>query len=232
MSTARLWGVMPAAGSGKRFGEAIPKQYLRLIDKPVIQHSIDALLAIPGLSGLTVALSADDCRWQNLAAAADERVQTVTGGQERADSVLAALDSLSEVAADNDWVLVHDAARPCIDLVDVHRLLKSIKNHDVGGLLALPVADTLKRCDVHNNILASVDRSKLWSAQTPQIFRFGLLRECLAAALQSGSVVTDESMAAEIAGYQPLVVAGSPDNIKITLPAHLRLAEFLLRGRR
>lgn len=223
----RFWGVVPAAGVGRRMGAAHPKQYLKLQGRTVIEHTLDRLLAAERLRGVIVALGRDDPFWPGLPHAADARVRVAEGGKERADSVHSALVALSGVAGDHDWVLVHDAARPCVTVADIDRLIDGVCHHPVGGLLALPSIDTLKRVE-HGEVAATVDRSRIWRALTPQMFRLGALRDALAAAAQSGRTVTDEASAMELRGLRPLIIEGRPDNIKITRPEDLALADFFL----
>lgn len=221
----RVWAVLPAAGSGVRMGGERPKQYRMLSGKAAIEHSLAALLALPQLQRLVVALAPNDACWETLSAAAHPRVQTVAGGAERFQSVLNGLQTLP--AADDDWVLVHDAVRPCVSVADVQTLLNAVADDAVGGLLALPVADTIKRSDA-GRVSATLDRSGLWQAQTPQVFRYGLLKAALQDALAAGVVVTDEAAALERLGHAPLLVAGSARNIKLTWPQDMALAAALL----
>jgi 2-C-methyl-D-erythritol 4-phosphate cytidylyltransferase len=227
----RLWGVVPAAGSGSRMGGDCPKQYLDLGGTPVLQRSLDALLALEQLDTVMVALAPGDSHWQALAAARYPRVEVTNGGAERADSVLACLCALESRAAPEDWVLVHDAARPCLARTSLARLVEELSGDEVGGLLAVPVAETVKRCDANGRVVETVERQGLWLAQTPQMFRFGLLKAALVAASQSGATVTDESSAMELAGHRPRLVPGEPGNIKITRPGDLHLAAHTLAAR-
>lgn len=233
MDIARYWAMVPAAGAGKRMGSAIPKQYLPLAGQPVIAHTLDTLLRYPHFAGLVVAISAGDEWWPAVAAgiATNKPLQIVTGGAERCHSVLNGLDALWQHAHPNDWVLVHDAARPCLTVSDLDRLLAELTNDPIGGLLAIPVRDTLKQTDAGQRVAATVDRSQLWYALTPQMFRLGILRDALQAALQSGLLVTDEAAAMEAAGFAPRLVEGRADNLKITRPEDLALAEFYLTRR-
>jgi 2-C-methyl-D-erythritol 4-phosphate cytidylyltransferase len=225
----RSWAVVPAAGSGARMGSGTPKQYLSLAGQPILQHTLAAMLGWNFLDGIVVALAEGDQRWPLLDAAADARVTAVAGGAERADSVLAGLRNLASRAAPNDWVLVHDAARPCVSAASIAALRETLAEDPVGGLLALPVSETVKRGDAESRVLETVDRSGLWLAQTPQMFRFGLLHDALVAALAGGGSITDEAAAVELAGHRPRLVAGEPGNIKITHPRDLALAEALLK---
>ncbi|WP_139556838.1 2-C-methyl-D-erythritol 4-phosphate cytidylyltransferase [Methylotetracoccus oryzae] len=226
---SRFWGIVPAAGVGRRMGADTPKQYLKVRGKPVLQHTVERLLAVPRLQGLVVALGSEDPFWAELDCASDPRVRTCDGGRERADSVLAALTFLSREAAPDDWVLVHDAARLCITVSDVDRLIDAVRHHPTGGILALPSSDTLKSVQ-DRTITETLDRNRVWRALTPQMFRLGALREALDAAARQGLTVTDEASALELQGSFPLVVEGRPDNIKITRPEDLPLAAFYLEA--
>jgi len=223
-----VFAVIPAAGRGRRMGAEIPKQYLTLAGKPVLQHAVERLLAVAAIDRIVVALAEGDGFWPRLPVARDPRVVATVGGAERADSVLAGLKALGRMAEDEDWVLVHDAARPCLRSADVEKLLAELGSDPVGGILALPSVDTLKEV-ADGAVLGTVDRSRVWRALTPQLFRFGLLRSSLERALAEGVTVTDEASAVEWAGYRPRIVEGYPDNIKITRPEDLALAEFYLR---
>lgn len=222
-----VWGVVPAAGVGKRMAADRPKQYLPLLGKTVIEHTLQRLLAAEVWAGIVVAVSAEDPYWLELPIASHPQIYTAPGGNERADSVLNALDYIQDRAKDNDWVLVHDAARPCISAEDVIKLISGLKNDSVGGILALPVHDTLKRV-AGDSITETVDRSAIWRALTPQMFRYGALRHALRDAAAKGSVVTDEASALELQGLQPKIVEGRPDNIKVTRPEDLALVGFYL----
>jgi len=234
MSAIRYWAVVPAAGAGRRMGSAIPKQYLPLAGQPVIAHTLDTLLRYPPLAGVVVAISAGDEWWREVAAVrvADKPLLVVTGGAERGHSVLNGLEALWERAHPDDWVLVHDAARPCLSVADLDRLFIELADDAMGGLLAVPVHDTLKQADATGRVAATVNRSQLWRALTPQMFRLGMLRDALRDALARGLTVTDEAAAMEAAGFAPRLVEGRADNLKITRPEDLALAEFYFtRGR-
>lgn len=222
------WVIVPAAGIGARMGAACPKQYLSLAGKTVLENTLERLLALPGLAGILLVLSADDQYWDTLPLAQNSMIHKVIGGAERCNSVLNALDVLSNKALPNDWVLVHDAARPCVSLANVIELIAVVNGHSVGGILGVPVSDTLKQVE-NKNIQFTADRSLLWHAQTPQIFRMELLQVCLRRALSEGKVVTDESSALEAYGYQPLIVQGRSDNIKITRPEDLAIAAMVIQ---
>ena len=227
MVSPSFWAVVPAAGVGKRMGAEVPKQYLDVAGKPVLQHTLERLLALDCLSGINVALGPEDGYWPDLPSATHPRIRAVPGGQERADSVYSALVHLEDRARPEDWVLVHDAARLCLTVSDVRKLINALIDDAVGGILALPVSDTLKTVE-DQRITGTPDRSRVWRALTPQMFRYGLLKTALSDAATRGLVVTDESSALELAGYRPKIVEGRPDNIKITRPEDLPLAAFYL----
>ena len=222
------WVVVPAAGRGSRFGSDIPKQYLEMFGRSVLHHTLDRLARHPGVSGLVVALSAGDERWPGWRELRGKPVVRCVGGHERADSVLAGLRALPQGVRERDGVLVHDAARPCLRQDDLSRLLDHGCAHGVGAILAAPVRDTLKRASPAGEILHSEAREGLWRALTPQLFRRATLTRALESALAAGAAITDEAMAIERIGLKPLLVEGAEDNIKITTPADLPMAEFLL----
>lgn len=231
MNDPRFWLVVPAAGIGQRMQADCPKQYLRIHHRFLLDITLSRLLGEGRFDGCVVPLHPRDRWWPETEASSDDRVTPCDGGSERADSVVSALEALADRAQDSDWVLVHDVARPCLSLHDLERLITELKDHPVGGLLAAPVTDTLKMARVGNNgveVCGTRDRSRLWRALTPQMFRYGLLREALAQAAEAKRVVTDEASAIEMAGHTPRIVEGRPDNIKVTLPADLAMAEFIL----
>ncbi|HEX5055084.1 MAG TPA: 2-C-methyl-D-erythritol 4-phosphate cytidylyltransferase [Gammaproteobacteria bacterium] len=225
----RRWVIVPAAGVGRRMGSERPKQYLELAGMPVLSHVLQRFAGLSQLAAIVVALNPEDHYWNSIAKPSHARLQTVAGGAERRHSVWNALGALDGEAHDRDWVLVHDAARPCVRIADVLRLLGDIERHPAGGLLALPLTDTVKRGDSAMQAEATVDRSGLWRAQTPQVFRYGALKAALGQALAGNRAVTDESQAMELAGHRPLLVAGSADNIKITDMQDMKLAELYLQ---
>ena len=226
-----LWALVPAAGSGRRFGGDIPKQYLVAAGKPLIEHALDVLLAHPAVDGVVVALAAGDPRWPGWTTLHGKPVIACIGGGERADSVLAALHALPPGVDDDALLLVHDAARPNLQAVDIDGLLDAANACADGAILAAPVRDTLKRSDVDGCIAATEPRALLWRALTPQAFRRDLLLRALQAAKADGVAVTDEAMAVERLGLRPRLVEGREDNLKVTTPADLALAEFLLGNR-
>ena len=222
------WALVPAAGSGRRFGGEVPKQYLRAAGKPLIGHALDALLSHPAVDGVVVALAADDARWPGWTSLHGKPVITCVGGGERADSVMAALKALPAHVALDELLLVHDAARPNLHADDITKLIAAATDCDDGAILAAPVRDTLKRADAGQRITSTESRDGLWRALTPQAFRRDLLCRALAGAKVDGLVVTDEAMAVEILGRHPALVEGREDNLKVTTPADLALAKFLL----
>ncbi|WP_417501971.1 2-C-methyl-D-erythritol 4-phosphate cytidylyltransferase [Marinobacter sp.] len=230
MSDSKLWLIVPAAGIGQRMRAECPKQYLRINNRFILDITLSRLLDTGRFTGCMVPLNASDHWWPESDASNDNRIQTCSGGVERADSVLSALHALKEQVAPDDWVLVHDAARPCVHSADLANLVSTLMDHPVGGLLAAPVADTLKRADSGGlpEVAETVDRSQLWRALTPQMFRYSMLFSALETALQEKQPVTDESSAMEFSGNMPVLVEGRPDNIKITVPADLDLAGFIL----
>ncbi len=220
---------MPAAGVGRRMGSDIPKQYLPLNGRQVIEHTLQRLLDHPQIKQVLVALSPDDEWWPDTAYAGHADVMVVDGGAERCYSVLNAVNKLSDMAADDDWVLVHDAARPCLRGSDIDYLIEQLNDHPIGGILGMPVRDTMKRADASGQIRETVCREGLWHAFTPQMFRLGRLHKALLQALEQELQVTDEASAIELAGYSPRLIEGHPDNIKITRPEDLALAAFYLQ---
>jgi 2-C-methyl-D-erythritol 4-phosphate cytidylyltransferase len=226
---ARRWAVIVAAGQGERMSLRQPKQYLDVCGRTLLEHALSPFLESPALAGIVVVIAGSDSRWSSLPVARDPRIRTVQGGAERMHSVLNGLNELAHEAAPNDWVLVHDAARPCLDRADLQRLIDSLDDDAVGGLLAVQVGDTLKRADAAGgHVLATVERNGLWAAQTPQMFRYELLRRALERAARAGLKVTDEASAVESLGKRPRLIAGSPRNIKVTRPEDVNLAKAIL----
>lgn len=217
-----FWVVIPAAGVGSRMGADRPKQYLSFAGKTLLEHTLDCFRGHPDLRGLVVSLSPADRWWPELACAQDPGIHRAAGGRERCDSVLNALLKLNELGAGSrDWVLVHDAARPNLAASDLERLLAELAHDEVGGLLAVPAKDTLKRAGADGRVADTLDRSVVWHAFTPQMFRLGPLQRALADALVAGVAVTDEASAMEWAGHAPRLVEGRADNIKVTRPEDL-----------
>ena len=226
----RHYAIVPAAGSGSRFGAEKPKQYLDLLGRPLIFHTLAALVACPDIERVWVVLAPDDPWWPRYDwSELGSKLETVRcGGATRAESVTNGLQAASMVAADDDWVLVHDAARPCLSPAMLDALFADLVKDSVGGILAVPVADTLKRADAEQRVAATEPRDGLWQAQTPQMFRYGLLCE----ALEKCREVTDEAGAIEALGLKPKLVRGDATNLKVTYPADLALAAMILRARK
>lgn len=224
-----VWAVVPAAGSGRRMVAEVPKQYLKLNGLPILEHTLRALLACPDIRGVIVVLDPSDRRADAIPSLSDPRVSTTTGGAERADSVLAGLQAIAAEAGSQDWVLVHDAARPCVSVALLRSLITSCVSEGVGTVMAQASVDTLKRISDDNHVVETLDRKVIWRAQTPQMFRLAELTSALSEALGNDIAITDESMAMELAGYPVSILEGPSTNIKITLPADLEIAEIILR---
>lgn len=227
-SGARHWALIPAAGSGLRMNAERPKQYLTIDGKTVIEHSLERIAQLPSVQGIVVVLAPDDRHWDAMQAGVDCPLYRAEGGAQRCHSVMNGLRLLASLAQASDWVLVHDAARPCVRLSDLQRLLVTLERHEVGGLLATPVRDTLKRCNEAGEVQATVARDQLWLALTPQMFRFDILLRAMDKAIGEGCLPTDEAAAVESLGLTPRVVPGHADNIKITHPEDLSLASLYL----
>ncbi len=225
----RHFAIVPAAGSGTRMGAERPKQYLPLLGRPLIHHSLAVLCAAPEIDKVFVVLSVGDAEWarHDWSALGPKLVPLFCGGATRADSVLAGLRAISAEAAQSDWVLVHDAARPCLAAWHIDKLIRELAHDEAGGLLAVPVADTLKQADAQRRVQRTVPRDSLWQAQTPQMFRYVMLRR----ALESAHGVTDEASAIEAAGLHPRLIEGDATNLKVTFPLDLHLAEWILQNR-
>jgi 2-C-methyl-D-erythritol 4-phosphate cytidylyltransferase len=208
---------------------ARPKQYLPLLGRAILQHTLERLGHYPRLRGLVVGIAADDAYWPTLAVEVPNLLTTYVGGAERAQTVLNGLRALETYAEPDDWVLVHDAARPCVRHADIDALLAAVAGHADGGLLALPLSDTVKQADHNGCVADTVPRAGLWRALTPQVFRLAALSAALESAMRAGVEITDEASAMEYNGARPRLVHGHADNIKITVPDDLALAELFLR---
>ncbi len=227
-----IWAIVPAAGIGRRMASITPKQvakqYREVAGQPVLAHSLKKLLTLPALTQVVVVLHPEDTHFSTLDVAADPRITTVSGGAERQDSVRNGLAALGAAQPD-DWVLVHDAVRPCVSHEDLLKLLQELQEHPVGGLLAAPVDNTLKAANAVQQVQQTVDRSALWQAFTPQMFRYGQLTTALQQAREQQLAITDEASAIEACGLQPQLVLGSKLNLKITHESDLQLAELILQ---
>jgi 2-C-methyl-D-erythritol 4-phosphate cytidylyltransferase len=260
----KVWLLVPAAGVGSRMQADRPKQYLSLLDRPIIEHTLERLISALPDANVVLCLNPEDPYWPQTRFAQEtvfSQLQVVAGGKERCDTVLNGLKAIAKQADDDDWVLVHDVARPCVQIDDIHTLIERLSDDPVGGILALPVADTMKRTrsaqsDADNTddsvdddstyddstygdstydiprIDQTVDRNQLWHALTPQMFRYGLLVKSLSQALEQNITITDEASALEWAGYQPGLVCGQRDNIKVTHPDDLYFAELYLKAQK
>lgn len=224
------WVVVPAAGSGSRMKAGKPKQYLTLLGKTILERTLERLASVGEIKGIMVAIAAGDDYWAATRLPRRVEIRTVTGGAMRHQSVLNALRALRGTVAPDAWVLVHDAARPCVRPADISALIAALRDHAVGGLLGVPVADTMKRVDGSGAVTGSVERSGLWHALTPQMFPLEALAQAIEAAQAAGRAITDEASALEFAGCRPMVVEGRRDNIKVTTPGDIRLAEQFLRS--
>ncbi|MCK9261264.1 MAG: 2-C-methyl-D-erythritol 4-phosphate cytidylyltransferase [Azoarcus sp.] len=223
------FAIVPAAGSGARMATDRPKQYLPLLGQPMIRHALATLCAAPEIDKVFVILSVGDAEWARYdwSDLEPKLVPLFCGGPTRADSVLAGLRAIAGEASASDWALVHDAARPCLASWHIDKLVRELAHDEVGGLLGVPVADTLKRADEHRHVVQTVPRESLWQAQTPQMFRYIMLRR----ALEGARNVTDEASAIEAAGLRPRLIEGDATNLKVTYPLDLHLAEWILNNR-
>jgi 2-C-methyl-D-erythritol 4-phosphate cytidylyltransferase len=226
MTAPRYFALIPAAGVGARMGGACPKQYMPIAGKPMLRHVIDTFCASPAIAHTFIVVSAEDAYIGDAMPAAGNATILYNGGATRHESVLNGLRALHGQLHDDDWVLVHDAARPGLTVGLIDTLVEALRDDTVGGLLALPVVDTIKRAAAGDRVEATVSRERLWAAQTPQMFRYGLLCR----ALEHAAQVTDEASAIEALGMQPKLVEGSPRNFKVTLPQDIALAELYLAG--
>ena len=228
----KFWPIVPAAGVGSRMQADRPKQYLMIQQQYLLDHTVNTLLTYPVFQQLVLVLSANDPYWPQSRFASDERIVRADGGSERCHSVLNGLLALQGQAEPQDWVVVHDVARPCLRHSDLDALLAGLGEH--GGILAAPTRDTMKRGQLNNDGTVTIDhtvkRDQLWHALTPQVFRYGALLQALQQCLQQGLEVTDEASAMEQVGVAPRLIAGRADNIKVTRPDDLALAELFLRG--
>lgn len=231
-----IWAIVPAAGIGKRMQSDVPKQYLLLNGRPVLEHTVKTLLNNQNIAGLVIALQPDDDYWPEIKIDSQKPVLRTAGGKERADSVLNAIRELfmyEQFDANTDWVLVHDAVRCCLRQQDVNKLITEVADDNNGGLLALPVRDTMKRQQPDSSpatVAGTVEREELWHALTPQYFSAISLKNALENAQNEGLNITDESSAMELSGFSPMLVQGHEDNIKITRPDDLRLASLYLQA--
>ncbi|MBV35927.1 MAG: 2-C-methyl-D-erythritol 4-phosphate cytidylyltransferase [Rickettsiales bacterium] len=229
MNSERIWAVIPAAGIGARMNSDIPKQYLKIEDKTILEYSVNRFLEHSKIYKVVVALSPKDTYWEELPFADNPRVLTTTGGKDRVDSVKAALTFIREnEAAEADWVMVHDAARPCLSSRHIDDLITSKETSPDGAILAVGAIDTIKQANKRQTIEKTIDRETVWLAQTPQFFSLRTLSNAIDNALNEGQTITDEASAMEFAGYHPSLVIGSRKNLKITEQEDLLLASIWL----
>ena len=228
VKTARYWAIVPAAGAGRRMAMDIPKQYLDIQGRPLIAHTLTRLLEFPLFEKIVVLLNYDDDYHQQLEILQHEKIELAPGGRERCYSVMNGLRVLMNIAHRNDWVMVHDVVRPCVRQSDLEWLVNQLQSHSVGGLLGVPMTDTLKQVNAAGEVEATVNRDRLWHALTPQMFRLGLLHDALEKAINDQFMVTDEASAVEYLGLHPMMLEGHSDNIKVTRGADLALASLYL----
>lgn len=227
-SAVRFWAIVPAAGTGTRFSTGIAKQFYPLRGKPLAQRTLERLLAVSALEKIIVPCAMQASAWREVQAVHHPRVMLVAGGAERVDSVNNGLIALAEMARNDDWVLVHDMARPCVTVADIEKLMSQLDGQSTGGILASRISDTLKRVTPGGEIISTADRNSFRAALTPQMFRFGMLRRALDASLSSRNAPTDEAAAVEALGERVLVIEGRGDNIKVTRREDLAIAAAIL----
>ncbi|MBA2653841.1 MAG: 2-C-methyl-D-erythritol 4-phosphate cytidylyltransferase [Gammaproteobacteria bacterium] len=226
MFKAKYWVILPAAGTGQRFGGNIPKQYLSLNGKSILEHTVAKFLYHPRIEKIIITLDPNDYYWPQLRLEKlGSKIIAVKGGAQRCHSVYQGLQALASLAHPQDFVLVHDVVRPCLDHSDIDKLIAEVGDHPVGGILGTRVRDTLKHTNTANEIIDTVSRENIWQALTPQMFRYKLLTQSLYQAISQHQWVTDEAAAIEAIGFIPLVIEGRRDNIKITYPEDLLIAE-------
>lgn len=223
--------MIPAAGIGTRMGMDTPKQYLKLCGKCILEYTLELFCMHERIEGVIVVLAENDTYWETLPAASNKKIQTTIGGVERCHSVQNGLKMLKDIASPDDWVMVHDAARPCLHIDDIDKLIQTMNAQSIGGILAIPVRDTMKRTGTINEVTETVSREGLWHALTPQMFQLSMLDSALEMAISNNVLVTDEAQAIEMTGERPVLVEGHPDNIKITHQSDLPLAELFLSRR-
>ena len=231
MSKPDVWVVIPAAGVGKRMQANVAKQYLNINNQTVLQHTVEQFINLAFVKGILVAVSEHDDTFTTLSFSNKNKVQHCIGGQERFETVLNTLDYFQSTIAPHEWVMVHDAARPCVTQQDIEKLYQECKNHEVGGILATPVKDTLKQSLADQTIAKTVDRDKMWHAFTPQMFRYQNLVNAIENSIMDGLLITDDASAFENLNLHPKLVEGREDNIKITRPSDLDYATWLITQR-
>ena len=226
----RYWVIIPAAGTSQRMGSEVPKQYLPIENTTVIEAAISCFLRHPKIAAVIVALHADDQHWNDLAVKKNEKIHTVIGGESRAESVHNAINYLDNtLAKGEDFVLVHDASRPCLRYEDLELLIQMLKQDEVGGILASPVSDTLKLVESDNTVNKTLERENIWRAFTPQMFRLNILRKAMAHCVKQNLTVTDEASAIEKLELKVKLVKGQSDNIKVTHAEDLELVTAIFK---
>jgi len=230
-ASPRYWAIIPAAGTSQRMGGEVSKQYLTINNTTILEASLSCFLRHPKISGVIVALHKDDLDWNSLAVTRCEKIHTVEGGETRADSVYNAVKYLENLQSEEqDFVLVHDAARPCLRYTDLSLLIDQLETEEVGGILASPVSDTLKECEANNLVSKTLDRASVWRAFTPQMFRLKHIRKALYHCINKSIPITDEASAIEVMGLAVKLVKGQSDNIKVTHTEDLAVAETILKN--
>ena len=229
-SHINYWAIVPAAGRSMRMNAPKAKQYLKLAGKTIIEHALAPLLDNPEIEKIVVVVAEDDAQWSNLPIAQSSKIITAIGGKERCHSVYNGLQTLQTYANTDDWVLIHDAARPLLKKQDLAHLMQALAEHSVGGLLGAPIHATIKRVNHHNTVLETIPRRHLWRAFTPQMFRYGILQQALEKTLPDNPT-SDSAKAVEQLGYAPQMIEGASDNIKVTHAADLIWVEQLLEAR-
>jgi len=229
-ATQKYWCVVPAAGKGLRMEADIPKQYLSIEGKTILEHCVERLASHSLVEKVVVVIGPDDLIWSQLPVADHPKVLATRGGEQRSDSVLNGLHMLAGMAGDSDWVLVHDAVRPCVRLSDINLLIESLTGkNEVGGILACPQHDTMKKVDENSRVEETVDRSNLWRALTPQMFKYSELKNALKNTQNQKQAITDECFAMELMGFKPRIIEGASDNIKVTTKKDLSLARLIIQ---
>jgi 2-C-methyl-D-erythritol 4-phosphate cytidylyltransferase len=227
----KYWAIIPAAGSGTRMNADIPKQYLVVQGKTILEHTLTPFLNSDLIYKIVIAVAKEDAYWPEIHNRLDQsKILVISGGKERVDSVAQGLAAISDIAATDDGVLIHDAVRPCIDVMVIHNLIKTLEHHPVGGLFGIPVRDTLKKVNQNTAVIETIPRDQVWQAQTPQLFGYGLLTKAIREAMADNLPITDEASAIEYLGLQPFMVLGTSNNIKITFPEDLDYLERWLVG--
>tara|TARA_B100000029_G_scaffold90605_1_gene80405 strand:+ start:142 stop:843 length:702 start_codon:yes stop_codon:yes gene_type:complete len=225
----KYWVVIPAAGIGRRMGSNIPKQYVSVNGKTIVEHTIDNFIGRKEIENICIAISESDKHWPALPISKNKKIITTIGGSERYESVYNALCALKDKANDDDWVLVHDAVRPCLKKSIIDRLITDISSNDVGGILALPCFETMKKVNNNRYIEETINREIIWRAQTPQVFKYKKLLLAIEKAINENIHITDEAMAMELLNYKPIVIMGDEKNIKITHQTDLKHLELFLK---